>query len=239
MGQRSKGKRQRERQRRQLREHRRAERRASAGSGPSLGAKPNARSAADPICGVASPTIDPTLQWFIAKTAPRMGDRALEALQAAEVVTYQPRASEVVVRRGRRVVRRTPMLIRTVFIGVKDEPHLTVAKDRPGVSEIVCYPVEDKSLEGNIAGLVLKPARLDAKGLQLFVDRIAKGEIVEPVGIKVGQSVMVIDGPYASFPATVDHILSDDSDVRVIVSVTLFGKASPVELNIAQIQPLG
>lgn len=239
MSNRSKGKRQRERQRRQLREQRRSERRASAGTGPSLGPQPNARSAADPICGVASPTIDPSLCWYIAKTTPRMGVRALEALQAAEVVTYQPRASEVVVRRGRRVVRRTPMLIRTVFIGVKDELHLAVARDRPGVAEIVCYPVEDHTMKGNIAGMVLKPARLDAVGLQLFVDRIAKGEIVEPVGVKVGQSVMVIDGPYASFPATVDHILSDDSNVRVIVSMTMFGKATPIELNIAQIQPLG
>ncbi|KQO53605.1 hypothetical protein ASF32_14825 [Methylobacterium sp. Leaf91] len=184
---------------------------------------------------MASPTIDPTLCWYIAKTTPRMGVRALEALQAAEVVTYQPRASEVVVRRGRRVVRRTPMLIRTVFIGVKDEPHLAVAKDRPGVAEIVCYPVEDKSLEGNISGPVLKPARLNAEGLQRFVDRIAKGEIVEPVGIKIGQGVMVTDGPFASFPATVERILPDD---RIAVSVSLFGRASLIELNIAQVQLL-
>ncbi|WP_311274818.1 transcription termination/antitermination NusG family protein [Methylobacterium sp. WCS2018Hpa-22] len=235
---RTKGKRQRERQRRQLRQERRVERRASAGTAAGLGmgsSAASARSAADPICGVASPTIDPTLCWYIAKTVPRMGVRALEALQAAEVVTYQPRASEVVVRRGRRVVRRTPMLIRTVFIGVKDEPHLAIARDRPGVAEIVCYPVEDKSLEGNVSGPVLKPAQLDAEGLQRFVDRIAKGEIVEPVGIKIGQGVMVTDGPFASFPATVERILPDD---RIAVSVSLFGRASPIELNIAQVQLL-
>ncbi|KQP02643.1 hypothetical protein ASF26_14535 [Methylobacterium sp. Leaf93] len=193
----------------------------------------SARSAADPICGVASPTIDPTLCWYIAKTTPRMGVRALEALQAAEVVTYQPRASEVVVRRGRRVVRRTPMLIRTVFIGVKDAGHLAVAKDRPGIAEIVCYPVEDKSLEGNVSGPVLKPARLNAEGLQRFVDRIAKGEIVEPMGIAVGQQILVIDGPFASFPAIVEEILPHD---RVKVCVSIFGRASPVDLDIAQVQ---
>ncbi|WP_155912034.1 transcription termination/antitermination NusG family protein [Methylobacterium sp. 77] len=232
---RTKGKRQRERARRQRRDERRAERRASSGTGPSLGAaqKAGARSAADPICGVASPTIDPSLCWYIAKTTPRMGVRALEALQAVDVVTYQPRASEVVVRRGRRVVRRTPMLIRTVFIGVKDAPHLAVAKDRPGVAEIVCYPVEDKSLEGNISGPVLKPALLDAEGLQRFVDRIAKGEIVAPMGISIGQQVLVIDGPFASFPAVVEDILPND---RVKVCISIFGRASPVDLDIAQVQ---
>ncbi|SFH04645.1 transcription termination/antitermination protein NusG [Methylobacterium gossipiicola] len=230
--QRAKGKRQRERERRQ----RRAERRGAAGTTATSGtvqAAPSARSIADPICGVASPVIDPSLCWFIAKTMPRMGDRALKALQDAEVVTYQPRSTEVVVRRGRRVVRRTPMLIRTVFIGVRDLGHLDTARTSLGVAEIVSRPVEDTATEGNIAGLVLKPARLDADGLQRFVDVIARGEIVEPVGIKPGQSVIVTTGPFATFPAIVEEILPND---RLKVAVSLFGRPSPVELGIADVQ---
>ncbi|KQP82877.1 hypothetical protein ASF57_12135 [Methylobacterium sp. Leaf117] len=164
-----------------------------------------------------------------------MGERALQALQAANVVTYQPRTSEVVVRRGRRVIRRTPMLLRTVFIGVADANHLDEAKAAPGVAELVCYPVQDASLEGNIAGPVLKPARLDALGLQRFVGRIAQGEIAEPVGIKVGQSVIVREGPFASFPAVVEVVLPND---RLRVAVSLFGRPSPVDLGIAEVQTL-
>jgi len=230
--QRAKGKRQRERERRQ----RRAERRGAAGTPATSGtaqAAPSARSIADPIYGVASPVIDPALCWFIAKTMPRMGDRALKALQDAEVVTYQPRSTEVVVRRGRRVIRRTPMLIRTVFIGVRDLGHLDTARTSLGVAEIVSRPVEDTATEGNIAGPVLKPARLDADGLQRFVDVIARGEIVEPVGIKAGQSVMVTTGPFATFPAVVEEILPND---RLKVAVSLFGRPSPVELGITDVQ---
>jgi len=234
--QRAKGKRQRERERRQRRELRRAERRGAVGTSVASSeaqAGPSVRSIADPIYGVASPVIDPALCWFIAKTMPRMGDRALKALQDAEVVTYQPRSTEVVVRRGRRVIRRTPMLIRTVFIGVRDRVHLDVARTSIGVAEIVCRPVEDTSTEGNIAGSVLQPARLDAEGLQRFVDVIARGEIVEPVGIKAGQSVMVTTGPFATFPAVVEGILPND---RLKVAVSLFGRPSPVELGIADVQ---
>lgn len=236
MSSRAKGKRQRERERRQRRELRRIEQR-EGNSAAAFGrrATANARSAADPICGVASPTIDPTLLWYIARTKPRMGERALQALQAANVVTYQPRTSEVVVRRGRRVIRRTPMLLRTVFIGVADANHLDEAKAAPGVAELVCYPVQDASLEGNIAGPVLKPARLDALGLQRFVGRIAQGEIAEPVGIKVGQSVIVREGPFASFPAVVEVVLPND---RLRVAVSLFGRPSPVDLGIAEVQTL-
>lgn len=231
-------KKQRERDRRKRREERRIERSAPAGAIAGVGQPQNvvsARSAADPICGVASPTIDPSLCWYIARTKPRMGDRALEALQEAKVVTYQPRASEVVVRRGRRVVRRTPMLMRTVFIGVTGASHLDQVKGAPGVAEIVCYPVEDTSMEGNISGPVLKPARLDAEGLQRFVNVIAKGEIVEPMGIKVGQDVVVRVGPFATFPAVVEDILPGD---RIKVGVSIFGRSSPVELGIAEVQPV-
>lgn len=225
---RTKNKRRRERERRQRREQRRVERPA-----PVAQSAPSARSIADPICGVASPVIDPALCWYIAKTTPRMGERALEALQAAKVVTYQPRASEVVVRRGRRVVRHTPMLIRTVFIGVADAEHLDEAKAVPGVAELVCYPVEDATTRGNIAGPVLKPARLDAVGLQRFVDAIARGEIAEPIGIRTGDSVVVTNGPFASFPAVVEEILPGD---RLKVAVSIFGRASPVELGLADVR---
>ncbi|NEU13570.1 hypothetical protein G3T14_15730 [Methylobacterium sp. BTF04] len=231
--QRAKGRRQRERERRQRREQRKLEQCGSAGSTSTSPAAPGARSVADPIFGVASPTIDPSLCWYIARTKPRMGDRALKALQDAEAVTYQPRSTEVVVRRGRRMIRCVPMLIRTVFIGVRDPAHLDIAKGSIGVAEIVCRPVEDTTTQGNIAGPVLKPARLDAEGLQRFVDVIARGEIVEPVGIKVGQSVLVMDGPFASFPAAVEEILPHD---RLRVAVSIFGRPSPVELGIADVQ---
>lgn len=225
---------QRKRELQRRRDVRRAERRIRSGPA-SAAAVPSPRSVADPICGVASPVIDPDLCWYIAKTKPRMGDRALQALQDAQAVTYQPRSSEVVVRRGRRVVRHTPMLVRTVFIGVRDLAHLNVAKDSEGVAEIVSRAVKDTSTQGNVGGQVLKPARLDAEGLQRFVDGIARGEIVEPVGLKVGQSVLVTTGPFASFPAVVEVILPHD---RIKVGVSIFGKASPVELGIADVRTI-
>jgi len=190
-------------------------------------------SAADPIRGVAAVAIDTTLSWHIARTLPRMGARALKALEGAEIATYLPRASEVVVRRGRRVVRRTPLLMRTVFIGVRNDDHLGQARTATGIAEIVSHPEPEDGPTGNIASIVMRPARLDPADLQRFVNALAKGEIVEPMGLKVGQSVLVLDGPFASFPAVVEAILPSD---RVKVAVSIFGRPSPVELDIAQVQ---
>ncbi|MDH2311443.1 hypothetical protein [Methylobacterium brachiatum] len=228
------GKKQRERARRQ----RRAERRAAQGSisaQPSIGAA-SGPSAADPVRGGASSFIDPTLRWHMIKTAPLLGPlgrRCLDdALKQREVRAFRPRASEIVVRRGRRVVRHTPLLVKTLIVGVKDQEHLDAVVGLPGVAEAVTYSAIDTENEGNIPGLVRRVARLDPKALQRFFDAVAEGEIVKPVGVEVGSNVVVMVGPFASFPAIVEAILPND---RLKITVSIFGHPSPVELGIADV----
>lgn len=215
------GKKQRERARKQ----RRAERKAAGVPAAKV-------SVAAPVLGATAVKIDPDLSWHIARTLPRMGERALKALKEAQVDWYQPRTSEVVVRRGRRVVRSTPLLMRTVFIGVRDASHLSQARSRPGVAEIVSHPELEGGPEGNIASLVMRPARLDPEELQRLADRLAEAEIVQPTGISVGQSVLVREGPFASFPGVVEAILPNDS-LRVAMSI--FGRTSKLTLEITKI----
>ena len=180
--------------------------------------------------------IDESLCWHMARTAPLLGPlgrkRLDDAFKTHEVAAYRPRASEVVVRRGRRVVRHVPLVIRTVIIGVRDAAHLDTVARLPGVSEIVSCPGPDTSTPGNIEGLVMKPARLDPKALQRFMIAVAAGEVVRPVGIAVGDQVMVVTGPFASFPAIVEAILPND---RIKVAVSIFGRPSPVVLGIADV----
>lgn len=220
----------------QLRQ-RKAERRAIRAAGGQTAIQPASpvRTAADPLRGRPSEVIDTSLRWHIARTAPRMGERARKALSEIGVVQILPRASEVVVRRGRRVVRNTSLIIRTVFIGVRDDQHLDQAKGQAGVTEIVSHPEAEVGPSGNVEQPVLRPARLDPKHLQRFVDALAASEIVEPVGVRVGQDVMVMSGPFASFPAVVEAILPGD---RIKVAVSIFGRPSPVELGIADVQVL-
>ncbi|GAA0278464.1 Transcription termination/antitermination protein NusG [Methylorubrum aminovorans] len=215
------GKKQRERARKQ----RRAERKAA-------GVPASTTSVTAPVLGATAVKIDTTLSWHIARTLPRMGTRALKGLEDLKVDWYLPRTSEVVVRRGRRVVRSTPLLMRTVFIGVRDAGHLAQARSKPGVAEIVSHPEPEGGPEGNIVSLVMRPARLDPVELQRLADRLAEAEIVQPTGIRVGHSVLVREGPFASFPGVVEAILPND---RVKVGVSLFGRMSPIVLDIAQV----
>ncbi len=51
---------------------------------------------------------------------------------------------------------------------------------------------------------------------------------------EVGETVRVIDGPFADFNGVIEDINVDQSKVRVLVDI--FGRETPVELNFEQIQ---
>jgi len=63
---------------------------------------------------------------------------------------------------------------------------------------------------------------------------VEKREVV--VGYKAGDSVRITDGALESFLGTVEEIDLERSKVRVVVS--MFGRETPVELELDQVEPL-
>src|SRR5210317_1443743 len=53
------------------------------------------------------------------------------------------------------------------------------------------------------------------------------------VTYEAGDSVRVIDGPFANFQGVVDEVYPDKGRVRVMVSI--FGRSTPVELEFVQL----
>lgn len=49
-----------------------------------------------------------------------------------------------------------------------------------------------------------------------------------------GDTVRVIDGPFSNFSATIEEVKPDKQKVRVLVSI--FGRATPVELDFTQVE---
>ena len=63
-----------------------------------------------------------------------------------------------------------------------------------------------------------------------------KSKPTPTVSFRIGDHVRVVDGPFSAFTGVVDEVNGDRGKVKVMVSI--FGRATPVELDFLQVQPV-
>ncbi len=56
------------------------------------------------------------------------------------------------------------------------------------------------------------------------------------IDFQIGESVTVMDGPFATLPASISEIMPEQAKLKVLVSI--FGRETPVELSFAQVQKI-
>ena len=59
---------------------------------------------------------------------------------------------------------------------------------------------------------------------------------IKLVDFSIGESVTVMDGPFATLPATISEIMPEQAKLKVLVSI--FGRETPVELSFNQVQKI-
>ena len=81
-----------------------------------------------------------------------------------------------------------------------------------------------------------KPVPVSEKEVQRIVGAIEEGvERPKPtIRFDLGEKVKVTDGPFASFDGVVESV--DEDRARLRVSVSIFGRATPVDLEYAQVE---
>ena len=84
-----------------------------------------------------------------------------------------------------------------------------------------------------------RPMPMRDAEVQSILGRVEEGEAAPRTLIffEIGEQVKVNDGPFEDFDGTVEEV--DEDNQRLKVSVSIFGRATPVELEFTQVSKQG
>jgi transcriptional antiterminator NusG len=132
-----------------------------------------------------------------------------------------PTEEEIEIKEGHR--RRTKKRVFPGYILVQmilDEESCYVVRNTPGVTGFVSAGTKPAPLHAEEADKIFKRMEAEAPKIK--------------ISFREGQTVRIIDGPFADFVGTVEELDLDKGKVRVLLS--LFGRETPVELDFLQVQ---
>ncbi|WCS27804.1 hypothetical protein LOK46_13570 [Methylobacterium sp. NMS14P] len=183
-----------------------------------------------------------------------------EKLRIAKIPHFRPRDEvEQVMSSGRIRKMQVPLFDRTVFVGLKDRGQLEelaaehpwlmerrVYGDMPSLRRDRAFAWDVEHVERQVSLLddqggrrddaVILPAVIPDKQMRDFAETLIGSVPLFDVdeAFSIGETVRVADGPFASFSGVVEEF--DASRGMVKVEVSIFGRATPVELELRQIE---
>jgi transcriptional antiterminator NusG len=135
---------------------------------------------------------------------------------------------------GKKVIKRQRLFPGYLLVEmVYNEETWYTIMETPGIGDFIGQEYNAKLAPGELPALQCMEAH--------EVDRILRQQIDdeddEPelrIDFKVGDSIKIKEGPFENFDGTVDGLIPSKGLVRVIV--TIFGRATPVELEYWQVE---
>ena len=161
---------------------------------------------------------------FENKGAQEIKDEALKANlsdKIEEIIVPTHDITEV--KRGKRVQRKK-----------KYFPGYVLLKSE--MDNTIYHMIKNLKKVSGFLGTKGTPIPVSEKEIEKILGQIKDGVVQPKSGVEynVGEKVQVIDGPFASFSGLVEDI--DEDKLRLKVSVSIFGRPTPVDLEYSQVE---
>jgi transcription termination/antitermination protein NusG len=174
------------------------------------------------------------MQWYIIHTYSGFEKKVKESLESrVEAFTLQDKIGRVLIpmedtiemRGGKKVISSRMSYPGYVLVEMDlDENTWHIVRNTPRVTGFV--------------GSATSPSPLSDAEVDAIINRVnVPTDRPKPkVVYERNEQVRIVDGPFANFNGTVEEIDGDHS--RLKVSVTIFGRSTPVELDFASVEKL-
>ena len=165
-----------------------------------------------------------TFSGFEQKVAEKLKDM-IKAKELSDKITevLVPIHEVTEVKRGKRVQRKKKYFPSYVLVKME-------------MNKELYHMIKNTQKVTGFLGRTGTPARVSEKEIDKILGNIKEGSLIpEPtVTFDIGEQVKVCEGPFASFTGLVEEV--DEEKSRLKVSVSIFGRPTPIELEYNQVE---
>ena len=171
-------------------------------------------------------------KWYIVQTFSGFEQKVSETLrETVKIKELGEKISEVLVplhevtevRRGKRVQKKKKYFPSYVLVKME-------------MTKELYHMIKNIQKVTGFLGTTGQPVPVSDKEIDKILGNIKEGSLVpEPsISFDIGEQVKVCEGPFASFTGLVEEI--DEEKSRLKVSVSIFGRPTPIELEYNQVE---
>jgi len=170
--------------------------------------------------------------WYIVQTFSGFEQKVAESLKEIikkkdlgekikEVLVPMHEVTEV--KRGKRVQRKKKYFPSYVLVNMEMEKELY-------------HMIKDIQKVTGFLGTTGNPVPVSTKEIDKIMGRIQEGTLAPKTHLTfdIGEQVKVCEGPFASFSGLVEEV--DEDKLRLKVSVSIFGRPTPIDLEYNQVE---
>ena len=172
------------------------------------------------------------IKWYIVQTFSGFEQKVAETLrETVKIKELGEKICEVLVplhevtevRRGKRVQRKKKYFPSYVLVKME-------------MSKELYHMIKNIQKVTGFLGTTGQPVPVSDKEIDKILGNIKEGSLLpEPsISFDIGEQVKVCEGPFASFTGLVEEI--DEEKSRLKVSVSIFGRPTPIELEYNQVE---